>query len=510
MPSRRIITNTSATYIRSIITAGLGLFSARWIFTGLGATDYGLFAVVGSIIMFITILNGVMAGSASRHFAFAIGRGDPDYVNRWFNTSLCIHLILPVVLIAIGWPISEYCIRHVLAVPADRIRSCLWVFRLSLIVAFVGMTSIPYLAMFSSKQNIAELAFWGTLQSVVSFVFAFILTKVSGDRLLFYAISGMIISLVFQAVQILRARYIFSECRIHYRYWFDKGRFKEIFSFASWTMIGALGSTLRDQGSAVLLNVYFGPKVNAAFGIANTVSSQTNQLGVAMIGAFSPEIMASEGRGDRSRMLTLAQQASKFGAILVLLFAIPLVVEMDYVLKLWLKTPPEYTSTFCQLIIATFILERLSTGYMLAFYAYGRIAAYQATLGSCLILTLPLAWLLLKLGSPPTSVAVAFVATMTAVTIGRILWARRLLNVPVWCWLRDVLLPVGTVTVATTAASLIPRCLLLPSYSRLALVISASVLTTIITAWFFALKNTERYAVKQAATLMCDKITVGK
>jgi len=229
-----------------------------------------------------------------------------------------------------------------------------------------------------------------------------------------------------------------------------------------------------------------------------------------MIGAFSPEIMASEGRGDRSRMLTLAQQASKFGAILVLLFAIPLVVEMDYVLKLWLKTPPEYTSTFCQLIIATFILERLSTGYMLAFYAYGRIAAYQATLGSCLILTLPLAWLLLKLGSPPTSVAVAFVATMTAVTIGRILWARRLLNVPVWCWLRDVLLPVGTVTVATTAASLIPRCLLLPSYSRLALVISASVLTTIITAWFFALKNTERYAVKQAATLMCDKITVGK
>lgn len=509
MSSHRIIVNTAATYGRSIITLGLGLFSARWVLAGLGATDYGLFTVVGSIIGFITFLNGVMAVSASRHFAFALGRGDPDEVNRWFNTSLSIHVVLPVVLIALGWPIGEHCIRHFFTIPIDRIATCLWVFRLSLIVAFVSMVTIPYIAMFTAKQRIAEPAAWGVLQSLLSFIFAFILTIMPGDRLFFYAGYGVTISVLFQAIQVMRASHIFQECTLHYYRWFDKARFKEILSFASWNLIGCFGAILRDQGSAILLNLHFGPKVNAAFGIANTVSGQATQLGSAMLGAFSPELNASEGRGDRNRMLVLAQQASKFGTILVLLFAIPLIIEMDYILKLWLREPPIYTALFCQFILAAFLLDKLTTGYMMAVNAKGVIAAYQATVGTCLVMTVPLAWVFLALGTQPTSVGLAFIIAMAGVSAGRVLWARRLLSVPIMHWLRDVLLPVGAVTLAAASAALLPRWLLLPSFSRLVFVTIASVLTTIATAWLFAMNDTERKSVKQLTTHLYDRIRSG-
>ena len=505
MSSRRIILNTSATYIRSVIAAGLGLFSARWILAGLGSSDYGLFAVVGSMIAFITFVNRAMEGSASRHFAFALGRDDSDEVNRWFNTSLSIHLILPVVLILIGAPIGEYCIRHVLTIPPDRIAACLWIFRLSLIAAFGGMVSIPYFAMFSAKQQIAEPAAWGMLQSVVLFGFAYLLTIVSGDRLLFYAGYVVTISVIFQAIQVIRARYIFRECRINSRQLFDKRRFKDTLSFAGWNLIGTFGAVLRNQGSAILLNLHFGPRVNAAFAIANQVSVQASQLGVAMIGAFSPELTASEGRGDRTRMLSLAQHASKVGTILVLLFAIPLIVEMDYILKVWLSEPPLHTALFCRLILATFLLDRLSAGYMLAVNAYGRIAAYQATVGTCLVLTLPLAWVFLKGGAPPTSVGIAFVVTMAAVSAGRVFWARRLLGVPVRSWVRKVAFPTSTVAVAALSVGMGPRWLLSPSLSRLALVTVAGIVTTLFTAWFLALDGNERSLIKQNGGRLLEK-----
>lgn len=504
MSSNRIILNTVATYIRSVIAAGLALFSSRWVLTALGSTDYGIFAVVGSIIVFITFLNGVMAGSASRHFAFAIGRGDCEEVNKWFNAALSIHLIMPLVLISIGWPIGEYCIRHVFAIPIDRILASLWVFRMSLILAFVGMVSVPYMAMYTAKQRIAELAAFGTLQSVLMFAFAYILTKKEGDRLLFYAGYGVVITGLVQIMQILRARYIFRECCINYHQWFDLIRFKEILSFASWNLIGSFGSIIRDQGSSILLNLHFGPKINASFGIATQVCAQTSQLGVAMINAFAPEIIASEGRGDRKRMISLAQQGSKFGTIFVLLFATPLIVEMDYILKLWLVEPPLHTTLFCQLILTAFVLDRLSIGYSVAVSACGTIAGYQASLGTCLVLTVPLSWILLKLGAPPTCVGVAFVVTMTIVSVGRVFWARRLLDVPISGWLCGVAAPVGIVILASLSAALGSRCLFSASFIRLVLVSLTSGAASLVAIWV-TFDDRERAFIKQIIRRLLDR-----
>jgi O-antigen/teichoic acid export membrane protein len=490
--SQRIVFNTGVSYARSVLSIGLGLFSSRWVLNALGQTDFGLFSIVGSIIIFITFLSGVMAGSASRHYAYYIGRGDFAEVNRWFNSVFCIHFILATVLVLIGWPVGDYIISHVLTIPTDRIPGCLWVFRVSLISAFVSMFSIPFVAMFVAEQRIAEVAVWGMFYSILLFMLAWNLTSIHGDRLLLYT-AGMVAIIVFvQIGQVVQAMFVFDECKIKYRDWFNGQRFRKLLSFASWNLIGSFGVILRNQGSAILLNLHFGPLVNAAYGIANQVSMQTDQLAAAMFGAFSPEIIASEGRGDRARMLSLAEQSSKYGTLLVMLFAIPLIVEMDYVLKLWLVNPPQYTELFCQLMLATFIIDRLSAGYMLAVNAHGRIASYQATLGTCLILTLPMAWLFIKLGAQPTSVGAAFIITMVSVSVGRVLWVRRLLGVPIRRWIFGVVLPCVAVAIATTLVVMVPVILLQPSLSRTGLTTMTGVMTNVLTTWLFVFNERER------------------
>lgn len=498
MSSRRLIINTAATYVRSVIAAALALFSTRWVLSALGQSDYGLFNVVGSIITFIVFLNCVMSASAARHFAYSIGQGDTDTVNKWFNSAFSIHLILPVVLILIGWPIGEYCIAHVLSIPSDRILSCLWVFRISLVSAFFSMFTIPFSAMFTAKQHIAELAVWGMLQSLLTFSFAFLLTHLPGDHLILYAMGMVAITVCLQLGQSVRAMMIFRECRLRYSQWFDAERFKEILSFALWSLFGNSAGLLRNQGVTILLNLYFGPKVNAAYGISSVVSAQTGILSNSMSGAFSPEIIASEGKGDRTRMIDLSFGICKFGTLLVMLFAIPLMVEMDYVLKLWLHEPPPYTASFCQLMLIMFMVDQLTVGYMIAVSAHGRIATYQATLGTLAYMNLPLAWLFLKFGYAPTSVIVAFIILSAILSLGRVLWGRHLLGMSVNRWLTNVVVPCAIVASLSTFATLPTVWWLPPSFPRLVLVVVVSLTVTVLSSWFIVLDFRERAHILQA------------
>jgi len=504
--SQLIALNTAASYIRSLIAAVLSLFSSRWVLGALGEIDYGLFSLIGSILIFVSFLNIVMSGSASRHFAYSIGQGNSTEVNHWFNAALSIHLSLAVGLTFFGWLAGEYVIAEKLNIPADRLSVCIFVFRVSLISLFVGMSSVPFIAMFRAKQNIAELSAFDLLYSVLSFSFAWYLTYYHGNSLALYAIGMTAIPVFIYSIQIFRAVTIFQECTISYNRWFDRVRVKEIFSFAIWSLIGTFGSLLRDQGSALLLNLFFGARINAAYGIANKVSTQTGQLAGAMLGAFSPEITSSEGRGDRARMIALSLRACKIGTILIMFFTIPLLIEMDYVLKLWLCEPPAYTASFCRLILCTFLIDRLSTGYMLAVNAGGKIAAYQATLGTILVLTLPLAWLFLKLGYAPTSVAFAFVITMTLCSVGRVLWVRKLYGVPVIPWITAVIVPCSIVACAALVVAVMFHWIMQTSFIRLVLVSSVSGVFSLLTTWFFALNQSEREFFRQNIRLLYKRI----
>jgi O-antigen/teichoic acid export membrane protein len=509
MSSHRIVLNAAATYTRTVLAAGLALFSSRWVLDALGQSDYGLFSVVGSIIIFITILNRVMSVSSIRHFAFAIGKGDSDEVNKWFNASLSIYLILPVTLILIGWPVGEYCIRHVLTVPHGRIPACLWVFRLSLITAFFAMVSVPYMAMYAAQQYIAELALWGTLQSAFMFTFAYMLTKVTGDRLIFYTGYTVAIGVLFAVIQVIRARCLFSECRCHLARWFDHRLIKELFSFAIWNLFGSFGNMVRLQGSAILLNLFFGTKVNAAYGIANTVANQTSSLSAAMFGALSPEITASEGSGDRVRVLDFALRACKFVTLLMFFFAIPLMAEVEYVLLLWLRKPPQYTPIFCKLMMVMLLLDFMTIGHMMAVNACGKIRAFSVTIGIIHVFTIPLAWVFLRAGFAPTTVSIALVTTCGLGSLGRVFWARRLLQMPARRWVTEVFIPCAMVAAGASIAAVAPRWFMPQSFLRLCISTAASVAVTGVLGWFAVLNHREKLFVIESMGKAVRKLSNG-
>lgn len=491
-PSKRMAVNALATYGRSLLSMALALFSSRWVLQSLGVSDFGLYSVVGSLIIFVIFLNNVMASSVSRFFAYSIGKGDLAELKGWFNTAVGIHLGMSLLLVAVGWPIGEYLIRHVLTIPAARVETSAWVFRISLVSAFASMVAVPFVGMFTAKQRISDVALWGMVQSILSFGLAWSLQHAQGDKLWIYAIGMVAIVVFMQSGLVIGAMRKFAECRLSPALWFNGHRSRRILSFASWNLIGSTGAVLRDQGTAILLNIFFGPKINAGYGIATQVSTQTNQLSAAMIGAFSPEITASEGRGDRSRMLRLADQASKFGTLLVMLFAIPMMIEMDYILVLWLKQPPELASGFCRLILATFLVDRLTTGTMLAVNAHGKIAAYQATVGTCLLLTLPISWALLTMEFPAITVGYVFLGTMLFTSLGRAFWGRHLFKVALGAWLKNVVVPclvvgLGSVIVGGFTHILMPEGLL-----RLLATCFATVSITAALTWSVALSSNEK------------------
>lgn len=496
--SQIVVVNTIATYARSIVSIALVLFSSRWVLNALGHSDFGVFSVVGSIIVFITFLNNVMAGSVARYYSYSIGRGDIFTVKQCFNTALNIHICFAVVFVLIGWLIGGYCIENLLSIPVDRLAGAKEVFTISLVSAFVCMVSVPVLGMFTAKQRIFELAAFGLLQSGLSFLLAFAISQLSsGDKLVTYAygMSGIIV--VVQTSIVLRGISLFEECEILPSEWFNAKIIKDVSQFAAWNLIGSLGGTMRDQGASILLNLHFGTKINAAYGITMQMSAATNQLSTAMMGAFAPEMTRSEGSGDRERMLFLAEKTNKLGTLMMLFFAIPLLVEMDNLLRLWLKAVPEYTSALSTMVIVSFIIDRLTSGYMLAVNAYGKIAAYQVTQGGILLLTIPVAWLFLVMGFSPSSVGIAFVITAAGCSIGRVMWARRLFGVSMLSWMRTVLAPCFAVSLVSYTIALCGRHLMDETLTRLMLVSALSLVAIGISIWCIGLSMLERsYAIR--------------
>ena len=496
--SQRILLNTVVTYCHSVFAMVLGLFSVRWVLQALGAVDYGLMGVIGAVIVFITFLNGVFSSSCVRFFAYSIGREIPDEVNHWFNTALSVHAILPVVLIAIGYPAGVWAIHHFFNIPADRINTALWVFRFSLISAFTGMLFTPYMGMFSAKQRIYERSIWGILQAICMFVLAYVLTLYKGDCWLLYSGGTVSIMVVLGICQILRARYLFPECRIHLSKWRDGRKLKELISFSGWHLFGNIGIVIRGQGIAILLNKYFDPVrfsgVNAAYGIGNQVAAQTQALAGAMVSAFAPEITSSEGRGNRAQMLIHANRVSKIGTLLSLLFVIPLLLEMEYVLTLWLKKPPEFARIFCVLILVQFTIERLSVGAMLAVNAVGKIARYQASIGGLIFLTLPIAWLFLALGLNAASVGWALIFTTVMISIGRVVWAEYLVGLSLLKWGKEVLIPCVVVSVVGLGTGKCIQAFFVDaSFCRVMAVGFGTLVSAVLLGWIIVLDETERH-----------------
>lgn len=489
--NRRIILNTAATYGRSLVSLCFGLWTSRWVLQALGKDDFGLYGVVGGLIAFVVLLNNVMANSVGRFYAYAVGEArnmsqaeGRDHVSRWFNTALTIHGLLPALLIAIGYPVGVYAIRHWLVIPPDRFETCIWVFRFSLITAFVNMISVPYIAMYRARQLIVELSVWGMVQTVFMFCIAYTLLSVEGDRMFVYAGLVTMLSCLVLLLQMIRARMRFPECAIHASYMLKRKYLKPLLGFGFWEIFSCFGDICRQHGTAFLINRRFDSGVNAAYGIAMQVSVQTSALSQALLGALSPAVTSSAGAGNQERAISLGLKSSKFSAFLVALFAVPLIIEMDEVLRLWLVTPPEWTAAICRAILIALICHKLGWGNHMLVMASGNIAGLECCLAITSLLTLPLIWVLIQCGTGVPGIGYAFIASYFMLSVLRAFFSWRIVGLSPLRWLKRAVLPVSLVVLLMFVSGLAISRSMPASFARVVSTSFVCLIVALVSGWF--------------------------
>lgn len=479
----------------------------------LGEVDYGLFGVVGGLTTFIGFFNGILSSSISRFYAFSVGMAQKngrekeglEECRRWFSVAVSVHTIVPVILMAIGYPIGVYAIEHWLTIPVDRIHDCVWVFRFVCVTCFLGMVSVPFNAMYTAKQLIAELTIYSFVTSTLNVVFLYYMVTHPGVWLAKFAFWTCMLSLVPSLIISGRALFCFPECRIRRKHLWNFADIRELVSFAGWNLFGATGNLLKGAGMTVLVNKFFGPVQNAAVSVAHTVAGHSQSLAGSMVGAFMPAITNACGAGDRKRMISLVHQTCKFGALLVLPFALPLAIEIDEVMILWLKNPPAQSGVLCVWMLVILVLEKMTTGLWVVVAANGRIACYQLVVGMLFILTLPLAWLMMRLGIGLYSVGYALFTTLSLVVVVRVAAVKLLLDISPRYWVLRIFLPLLMVCAAASTIGYLPRFFMAESFGRLCVTTFLVEIVLIPFAWKILLERSEREFLKSKFATVLTK-----
>lgn len=501
--NRRIFFNVVATYGRSVYAIVVGLFTGRWALMALGEVDYGLAGVVAGLMLFVGFLNALLAGAIIRFYAFYVGEAQIaksydeglEECRRWFSLAIVIHTLLPLMLVVAGYPVGKWAICSFLNIPPDRITACVWGWRFTCVNGMIGMITVPFVAMYGAKQELFEQTIYSLVSTTLNFIVLGYMANHPGCWLVRYMLWMCVLSAVPQLVLSVRACIKYDECRFRIKYVFDGERLKKLLLFAGARSMSTLSSLLCNQGLMVAVNKCLGPSKNAAMTIGNTISAQATTLAAALNGAFSPAITNAAGAGDIHRMHNLMLCTSRFATLGVLFFGIPLILEMNEVVHLWLKVPPDGVVVLASLFLVNLAIEKIADGYTIGIIATGKIARCQAWEGLCFVLRFTIGVFLIRLGFDLASVGIGFVVSSVFITMIKSILGQQLCGLRIDRWFREVLLPITIVTICTFSIGIFPSFLLDQSLFR---VIITAIITSCIfayTAWRFAFLAEEKQLV---------------
>ncbi|PRY55286.1 Na+-driven multidrug efflux pump [Arcticibacter pallidicorallinus] len=405
----KVMLNTCVLYGRMLLTVGVSLYTTRLVLNALGHTDYGIFNLVAGVIAMLSFLNTAMATSTQRFLSFNQGKNDRAMQRNIFINSLFLHVIIGGVIVVVLEMAGLILFADFLNIPPDRIEAAKTIFHYMSITVFFSVISVPFVGILTSHENMIWIAVVNITETTLRLGIAWALLYIDSDKLIVYGILNAGISVI---SLVLYGTYCFnkySECAFKGPKIISRGLLRKLTSFAGWNLFGTVCGLSRTQGIAILLNLFLGAVVNAAYGIANQVASQLNFFSATLLRVLNPQIMKSEGANDRSRMLRLSMMASKFGFFLLAFIAVPCIFEMESILIVWLGDVPDGATVFCILNLVGLLVNQLTIGLQSAIQATGRIKVYQTLIGTVLLLNLPIAYLLLHSGKAAYTVLVSFI-----------------------------------------------------------------------------------------------------
>lgn len=434
-----LVKNTVALNLRVLIVASLSLFTTRLVLTKLGAEDFGIFAVIAGFTGMLSFVNAALAAGTQRHVAFALGAGNLDDARKWFSIGLFFHVVFALLLFLLGETIGLALFERFLIIPPAKQNAAFWLYQASIFSTVFTVVIVPFQALFNAYEEMFTVAILSIIQNILLLLLALLLYVLPWDSLMLYGVGFCVITAIVAVLNWALARSKFEICRLDTAALRDKLAMKELAIYSGWNLFGAGAGVARGQGIAVLLNIFFGPVANAAFYVANQIASQIAFLSQSLLRAINPQIVKSEGASNRVRMVRLTNISCKYSFFLLSLIAAPLILETEFILNFWLQEIPQFAILFTKLILLAALIDQLTGGIMIAVQAIGKVAFYQAVVGSALIINLPIGYVLFRMGMPSYSIFVAsfFVNAVTGML--RLGFMTRLSGMRLRIWYFDVL-----------------------------------------------------------------------
>lgn len=418
---KRTIINTLAQHIRAIINICMSLFSTRFVLSALGADDFGIFSIVGSVVTLLGFVTNAMVVTTQRQLSFAHGKNDEEGLRKVFSNSLAIHLSIGLLMIVAGVAFEHSLFNTFIKISPDRIDAAKSVYLLAIFMLLLSFLTAPFRALFLARENIVYISIIDFLDGFFKLALAYYLLFISADKLIAYAFMLASITLFNLFAFALYAKLHYRETTLLPKKGdIDFTVIKYIIGFAGWTIYSTGCILGRTQGVAILLNRFFGTLFNASYGIASQVAGSIQFVSQSVLNAMSPQIIRAEGAGDRKRMLMLSILACKYATLLLAIVVMPLVFEMPTLLSIWLGDVPVYAVTFCQFILLTAVVDQTTIGLGIANQAIGKIRTYSVVINSIKLSTLLLAWICLKMGESVISVMWCYIAIEALCALARI------------------------------------------------------------------------------------------
>ena len=503
--NKRIAKNTLLLYVRMLFMMAVSLYTSRVVLNALGVEDFGIYNVVGGVVAMFTVLSGSLSAAISRFITYELGKRNQENLNKIFSSAITIQLGLAGIIILLAETVGIWFLNVKMNIPEIRMEAANWVFQFSILTFAINLISVPYNASIIAHEKMSAFAYISILEAIGKLAIAYLIVVSPIDKLIFYAILMCIVALIVRFTYGNYCKRHFSECTYHFIW--DKQLLKQMFGFAGWNFIGASSAVLRDQGGNVVINLFCGPTVNAARGIAFQVNTAVNQFVANFMTALNPQITKSYAVGNKEYMMTLLFQGARLSFYMLLLLSLPILVNTHYILELWLKIVPEHAVLFVQLVLIFAMSESISQPLITAMLATGKIRNYQIIVGGLQMMNLPISYLLLRLGFFPEIVIIVAICISQCCLAARLVLLRGMIGISIRKYLQKVYFNILTVSAISIVLPLISTQYIDETFIGFIIVSLIAVVCTIISIYFIGCNRQERQSIHQKLDTIRTKIT---
>lgn len=493
--SDRIIVNTIAQYVKTIVNMALSLYSTRLVLEILGVEDYGLYALVGSVVAMLSFITNALVVATQRFVSFYQGKGNIEDLKSIFNTSVMLHLGAGLFVIIV----LECCVPFIsdrfLNIPTDRQDAVIIVYQQMIAMLFISFISSPYRALLVSHENIIYISIIDVIESILKVILVLLIPYILLDKLVVYGWIFLIIRMFTFFAYYFFDRLKYVECQDFHLASFNIMYVRKMFDFIGWTIYSVGCIAFRTQGLAILFNRFFGSVVNAAYGIGSQILGFVSFISSSFATAINPQMIKSEGASDRGRMLYLAQVQSRIGFLLLAMVSIPCMFEIDSLLSFWLKDVPQYASLFCIMMLMSATIDQLTMGLTEANKAIGNIRLFTLLVATPKMLVLPIVWLLLKYGVGLSWVVFAYIIVEVLTMLVRMPVLKKISGLDINDFFKRVFLK----SIFPPIVSSLTCFLIITTYSyswRILITFICSITMFAVSAYLFSLEAAERERIK--------------